>query len=280
MNPIAETWLIVLRELRKNFKSVKGIVLVVLSLLGGTSITLLLVKFQQFEIETFGKDVTPEQIHQVREQIITKTYGDPAMGHYLADAPEVLLGMLKLSVWFAPLLIVLMGFDGIASDVQHRSVRYWTVRSRRSSYFVGKFVGLWMTVSAITLAMHLLVWIMCIARGGATPAVTISWGARFWLVSLPISAAWCGIATLVGSLFRTPILALLVTLGTFFVIWLLFVIGDVSKMTALVYIYPNYYDAWLLSPRLDRVASGLGVCIGIAAATIGGGSLLFARRDV
>ena len=41
-----------------------------------------------------------------------------------------------------------------------RRVRYWTLRTRRASYFVGKWLGLWATVSAVTFAMHALIWIV------------------------------------------------------------------------------------------------------------------------
>ena len=279
MNPLLEIGLIVQRELRKNIRSVKGIILITISLLGGTAIALLLMKIEEFK-RTKLADMTPEALHGFREEGLSQFYNDPAMGKYLADAPEVLLIVLNITVWLGPLLIALLGFDSISGDVQHRSVRYWTVRSRRWSYMVGKYVGLWTIVSAITLVMHAFIWVLVVARGDATLGTAMSWGIRFWLVTLPISAAWCGIATLIGSLFRSPILALLVTFATFFVAWLVYVIGGVSGTEAMMFVYPNNYDKWLLSPRIDRVAIGFGACAAFAVGTMGLGAFLFSKRDV
>src|SRR5690242_9041716 len=175
-----------LRELRKNFRSVKGIALGVLTLLGGSGIALLIAKAYEFKREELGQ-VSPEQIHEARLAILRKAY-EADTANWLADAPDALLGLLNFTIWLTPLFIALMGFDSIAPDIQHRSVRYWTLRSRRASYFVGKWVGLWATVSIVTFALDLLVWVVTIARGDAPAAATLSWGVKFWLISLPLSA--------------------------------------------------------------------------------------------
>jgi hypothetical protein len=132
----------------------------------------------------------------------------------------------------------------------------------------------------MTLAMHALIWIVCIARGEAPAASAFGWGIRFWLITLPISAAWCAIATFVSSLFKTPILSLLVIFVTFFVLWLAYMIGDVTQTRALTYLYPNFYEDLLLNPRLDRWTTGLAACVGMVALYVGAGSFLFAKRDV
>lgn len=279
MNPLSEIGLVVARELRKNLRSVKGILLLVLSLLGGAGAAFGVAKLEELKRTRLG-DMAPDALHAIREETLTQMYGDPNMGKYLADAPEVLLILLNVTVWLTPMLIALLGFDAVSAEIQHRSVRYWTVRSRRSSYFVGKFVGLWAVVSLITFVMHAFIWVVCIARGQGTAAETLSWGIRFWLVTVPISAAWCGLATLVSSQLRSPILALLLLFASFFALWLVWIIGSVSSLHALVYAYPNTYDTWLLSPRFERVLGGLGACAAFAGATMGVGGALFARRDV
>ena len=40
-----------------------------------------------------------------------------------------------------------------------------TIRTRRPSYVTGKFLGLWATCSLVALAMHMLIWVIVIARG-------------------------------------------------------------------------------------------------------------------
>lgn len=280
MTPVAEVGLVVQRELRRNFRSIKGILLGLISLLGGTGAALLLVKVQQFKRAELA-DMSAEQMQEARRLVLEKLLGDEALAKHLALAPEVLLMVFNLTVWLTPMLIALIGFDALAGDLQHKSTRYWSVRTRRGSYFSGKFFGLFATVTAITFVMHALVWAVCVARGEATAAATFTWGPRLWAASLPMSAAWCAIATLVSSLLRTPFLALLVTFATFFVLWLVYVIGSLSEGIAfLTYLYPNRYDLLLLSPRIDKAMTGLAACAAFAGVLVGAGSALFARRDV
>ena len=278
MSPVQEIRFIVQRELRKNFRSIKGIALGVLTLLGGSSIALLIAKYEEFKRKEMGA-ITPEQIHDLREKGLAKFY-DADTAKWLADAPEVLLGLLGFTIWLTPLLIALMGFDSISPDIQHRSVRYWTLRTRRWSYFIGKWAGLWTTVSLVTFAMDFIVWMVCIARGEATAATTLGWGARFWLITLPLSAIWCGIATLISSLFRSPIIALLTTFGAFFVLWVLYLIGAFAGWEPMLYVYPNHYDHLFLDPKIHRVGIGILASLGMTALYVGAGSALFARRDV
>lgn len=278
MSPLQEVRHIVLRELRKNFRSIKGIALGILTLLGGAGIALLIAKAYEFKRQELGQ-VSPEAIHEARLAILKKAY-EVDTANWLADAPDALLGLLNFTIWLTPLLIALMGFDSIAPDIQHRSVRYWTLRSRRWSYFIGKWAGLWATVSIVTFALDLFVWTVTIVRGDAPAASTLAWGMRFWLISLPMSAVWCAIAVLISSLFRSPIVALLTTFGAFFVLWVAFLVGAVAHWEPLVYVYPNHYDYFLLNPRIDRIGIGLLSCLGMTGLYIVAGSTLFARRDV
>ncbi len=286
MSPVAEINLIASRELRKNVRSVKGIILAILSLLGGTLAAFVMALVQELQRSELAQKMSPEDMHEFQVKTLSATFHDDDMGRSLADAPGVLLVTLGLTIWLTPMLVALMGFDNIAGDLQHKSVRYWTIRTRRWSYFLGKWAGLWATVSLVTLFMDVLIWVVCIARGQATFAATFGWGLRFWLTSLPMSAAWCGIATLVSSLVKTPILALLSTFGAFFVLWVMwfmgrvFIVKDIHGPDALVYFYPNHYDVFLLHPFAHKVMTGLGACFGMAAAYIGAGSYLFSRRDV
>ena len=226
-----------------------------------------------------GAEGLKELVHNGRVKALTPLYGE-ITAKYIADSPEVIFAGLIITIWLTPMLIALLGFDSFAGDVQHRTIRYWTVRARRGSFFAGKFLGLWTTVSAVTLAIHALIWVVCIARGEATAAETLSWGIRFWVVSLPMSAAWCGVAVLVSSFFRMPMVALLTTFAAYFALWLVWVIGVASDTSALLYFYPNYYDKLLLSPQLWTAASGFGACALMATLCVGGGTLLFSKRDV
>ncbi len=267
------------RELRKSFRSAKGVVLLFLSLLGGTAATLILAWIQQ-QVRDRLPDPSPEGMQAAREVALTAAFGDPMTGHSLALAPEVLLAVFFITVSLTPLLISLLGFDSVAGDLQHKTVRYWTLRTRRASYMVGKWLGVWATVSAITLTMHAVIWVVCIVRGEAPAATTLSWGARLWLITLPMSAAWCALTTFVSSLFKTPIVALLATFASFFGLWVVYLLGLRYDITALTYAYPNTFDRFLIHARADRWMTGLGACALMTALYVGASSLIFTKRDV
>jgi hypothetical protein len=146
LKALTEVGLVTGREMKKNLRGVKGIILLALSLIGGTLTALLLVSYFQRELA----DVPPEMLREAQKKIFTNAFHDAATGEYLADAPLALVMMLNLCVWLAPALIWLAGFDAISGEVQHRTIRYWSIRTRRTSYYVGKFLGLWGTVGVMT----------------------------------------------------------------------------------------------------------------------------------
>jgi ABC-2 type transport system permease protein len=303
VNPLVEVWLIVAREIRKNMRSVKGLVMLGLSVLGAIASVMRQPRFEEALKKAEGMGT--EAFHDAKVQVIAGMYRDDKIGERLADAPTRLVIFFFIAVWLTPLLVAVVGFDGISADLQHRSVRYWTIRTRRASYYVGKYLGLWAAVGAMTLVMHSIVWIVMIGRVDATATETLAWGIRFWLVSLPITGAWCAVSTLIGSFFRTPMVGLLLTCAAFFVMFFVgFVLAnayggvdaaeaarhaadaaraipeEAKTLTLLRFLYPNSLDAWLLSAEPQRVLAGLGVAGFYAVATCLGGSFAFAQRDV
>ncbi len=276
MNPVSEVGLIAQRELRRNFRSVKGVVMAVLTLLGGIGIALIRLKAEQMNDGKF----TPEDIQELQERLLAHQYGDET-GHYLAVVPPMLFGMLVMTVWLCPLLVSVLGFDAIAGEMQHRTVRYFTMRARRGSYYVGKTLGLWLVVAIITLVLHSLVWLLGITRGGISSSIAFGWGFHLWLITLPIAAAWSALAIFIGSQFKSPILALLVTFASFFILFFMWLISLVSDSTKwLGYLYPNTYEDWMISPHVDRVSEGAAICFGMCVLLAAVGAVLFTRKDV
>jgi hypothetical protein len=128
--------------------------------------------------------------------------------------------------------------------------------------------------------MHVLVWTVA-TIGGVAPAGTIlSWGLRFWLTSVPITCAWAGLATMVASLFRSPMIALLTVCGVFFVLFVVKLVGMATANAYVTYVYPNSLDALIMHPQVKRVMTGLGIAAGVAFLSTLGGSLIFQKRDV
>lgn len=274
MSPLREVALLVERELVRNVRSAKGLVLALICLLGGTGTTL-----AGISTTRLYEKADAQQVHQLREQALTAAYGSE-IGKYLADAPEVMYAMMAGTIALAALLATLLGFDAISAELQHRGVRYWTVRSRRVSYVAGKFFGLFAVASAMTLLMHVCSWIAIAAKSDLTLGVIASWGLRFWLVTLPVSAAWCALVTFFSALFRTPIVALLVACLAWLALGLTYVVGKVTERDALTWLYPNGFDRLLLSPSADKMLGGIAASCGFAALFVAGAVVLFQQRDV
>jgi ABC-type transport system involved in multi-copper enzyme maturation permease subunit len=279
MNPLLETWLVGARDLRKNVRSAKGLVMFGIALLGAFSSTFRLPKLEEAmaDVNKFG----PEQVHSFKAQAFGKMYGDDPTGEVLASAPTKLVVLFYIAVWLAPLLVMIIGFDGISSDLQYRSIRYWASRARRPSYYAGKFLSLWVIVGMVTLLMQMIIWAVTIARADAPAGETVLWGLRFWAASLPITGAWCGVATLASSLFRVPMLSLLATCATFFVLFIGgLVIGKGGDIAWARFLYPNNFDGWIIGGNHERMLEGLGVCLAYIVVTTGIGSAVLMQRDV
>jgi ABC-type transport system involved in multi-copper enzyme maturation permease subunit len=273
---LEEVRLVAGREIQKSFRSRKGIALATISIAGGGGLSVLFAWIDRMRIEN---SLSTVESGEMLRKVYTQVYGAET-GDFLAPAPYVLWLMLMATLFALPLLVALLGFDGVAGELQHRTVRYWVVRVRRSAYVVGKFVGLWSAVLAVTLAIHVIVWGAAVGVGHQPVDRVIGWGAYLFAVVVPISAAWCGVATVVGSQFRLPMLALLSICAATFGLWFLRMVAVFKGIDALEYVYPNAYDRLLLSPRLANVALGAAGVGLIAVATTLGAALAFARRDL
>jgi ABC-type transport system involved in multi-copper enzyme maturation permease subunit len=276
VNPLSEVRLVTQRELRKSFRSVKGGALAALTIVGGTGVSMLFAWLDRRAREELppGTD-----FRVLRELTFAKIYG-PETAKALAGAPYALWIMLAATLFLAPMLVALLGFDGVAGELQHGTVRFWAVRTRRASYMVGKSLGASLVVLAVTFGMSLIVWGVTAVVGRLDPVYVVGWGLRFFVVSVPIIAAWCGIATLVGSQFRTPMPALLAIWTAFFALWVLNLVSVRPGAEWLSYAYPNSYDRLLLSPRPLDAGKGLVGVGAIAALTTAAAAWLFERRDL
>ncbi len=279
------------RELRKSFRSIKGIILSLLTVAGGGGLALLFAQSDDIRQKRLHeKDISPEVILETKQQFLSWWFMDAPTGKHVGHAPGLLFFLFAVSLVLMPAVVLILGFDSVSAERQHKTVRYWTVRSRRSSYIVGKWLGLWATCGIVAFGMHALIWIVCSIRGEAPFADILSWGFRFWLASMPILGMWCAVSVFISSLMKMPIVALLATAGIFFVWWLVyfpFWIGShgdpesgPSAPRAILYVFPNFYDRFILSPHVGPFLTGLAVCFGFAAVMLAASSALFAKRDV
>jgi ABC-2 type transport system permease protein len=278
------------RELRKSFRSIKGIILSVLTVAGGGGLAMLFAQSDEIRQKRMhDKDISPEMLIEAKKHFFGWWFMDEKTGEHLQTAPGLIFALFAVSLVLMPGVVLLLGFDSVSADRQHKTVRYWTVRSRRSSYIIGKWLGLWATCGIVALGMHFLIWIVCLVRGEGSFADIVGWGFRFWAASMPILGMWCAVSVFISSLMRIPILALLTTAGTFFLWWLLYIpfwfrghhdIEVIESPSAMCFIFPNFYDRYILSPQVGQFLTGLALCFGFAAAMLASSSALFAKRDV
>ena len=302
MNPATEIVLTVQRELRKNVRSARGIVLGILTLILSGLAVALCIGLEKLERAAVGAAST-EAFTAMKREAFEKATGDANLAATFATLPISLAAFFKFAVWIGPLIVVLLGFDTVAGDMQYKTVRYFTVRTRRWSYFAGKLLGLWAVVALATFALLFVCGLVTLAIGYVSIGPLVRWSLEFWVVSLPISLTWTAIAVFVSAQFRQSILALVTTAGIFFLSWstniVAFIQGIIEAFSAkssgqgadvaakiargmrwYEYLYPNSYDALLLSPKPQDVVQAVGILMGFSLLLIGMGAFLFNRKEV
>jgi ABC-type transport system involved in multi-copper enzyme maturation permease subunit len=283
MSAIAEAGLTAAREIRRNLRSTKGIAMFVLFFLGGALPSVLEVIFFRIVNVDSGKDAPEELRRQVFEQLLVKlfSYDDPT-AHHLSACPSALFLFLFKGILYAlPLLILLIGFEQIAGEIQHRSIRYLANRARRSSIVAGKALGVWAVVGVMTAVLHLTVWTVILIRGGESFGNVLSWGSRLWLFAMADAAAYVGLTALISSFFRTPIVAMFVGFAVFFGMWLTSsILGVFDATKAATWAFPGTYEKLLSSPEPLKVLAGLGALVVWGAAMVALAALVVERRDI
>src|SRR5580704_17128787 len=187
MSPATEIRLVMSRELRRSFRSFKGVLLAIIALAGGAGVSMLFAWMDRMKRENLPAGFNLED---AQEPLYEAAYGSET-AKSLAACPYSLWMMFIATLWVGAALVSLLDYDAVSGEVQHRSLRFWTVHTRRSSYIAGKVLGAWLTVVAVTFVMIVIVWVVIIRVGELPAAQVLGWGLRFFAVTLPISAAWC-----------------------------------------------------------------------------------------
>lgn len=280
MHVLRETGFVVERELRRNFRSARGMALYALTLLGGLVSTLIGAKANEI-----GGDIRSDYGDTMLKTGAAKVYeilyrGDAIVAERLSQAPSTLVLTAWASVWLCPLLVALIGFDAISAERQHRTLRYMTVRSRRSSYFVGKWLGLWLTSAIVLFGVQLISWLCDLGLVHNDASDVFTWGPALYLVAVPILGAWSAVATFMGSLVKTPMIALLLIFGVFTLQWLIGNFHSESMGKYLAFAYPGSFDHLLLRTGIKQIGMGLAASLAFPLVFVGGGAWLFSRSEV
>ncbi|GHG91158.1 ABC transporter permease subunit [Comamonas sp. JC664] len=186
------------------------------------------------------------------------TSNDSALVEALAQVPLEVLIVFKITLFFLPAYIALMGFDQISGEVGPRSIRYLTVRARRSSVLLGKFLTQASLLLGLVLIIDLAIFVYArIANpdfGFAAMGLNLL---KFWLAAIVYSLAYVALTTLCSCLFRVPAVSLVFNFILMFVFWLLATIGQApgnadSSLRFLRYVSPSHYAGDLLHPGLAQ----------------------------
>ena len=256
MSALDEVKLTALREIRRNLRSAKGLSMVILFLIGGVVPNLLLLAVRLYARNKGIPEPTEEQVQQGFKILLEQPWPFGFAGEdldYLSKCPPLVFFTFYFSTYFLPWFSLMLGFDQVAGDVQHRTFRFMTVRARRGALVAGKALGVWALVAMMVLLMHSTVWMIAIARGDGSAGAIFVWGLKGWFFCTVYSAAFIGLATMISALVRTPALALFIGVGSLlglwfikFVSWLMGMSEKMKFMQHAKWAFPaNYFELML-----------------------------------
>ncbi|WP_225937106.1 ABC transporter permease [Myxococcus sp. RHSTA-1-4] len=295
MDGLKETLVIWSAELRRAVRSGRAVVLLGLYSMF-SALVLLVVGWLASEIrsavskqlETAGADAnaTAQVGEEMRKGVLGfLTSNDTAMMEALAQVPLEVLVVFKITLFFLPAYVALMGFDQLSGEVGPRSMRYLTVRARRSSVLLGKFLSQASLLVGLVLLIDLAIFIYArIANPDFGFADVVLNLLKFWLAAIVFSLAYVSLTTLCSSLFRSPAVSLVFNFILLFVFWLMDTIGrasgDDGKLRFLRYLSPSYYAGDLLHPKLAEFGASGAAYAGFATVFLLGAYAVLRARDL
>jgi ABC-2 type transport system permease protein len=218
---------------------------------------------------------------------------DPAVLEALAQVPVVMVVLFKLTLLFLPLYVALMGFDQVSGELGPRSIRYLTVRTRRSSVLGGKFLAQATLLLGLVLAVDTATFAYALVTTPDFPAsVAVVTLLRMWLATTVFSLAYIALTSLCSTLFGTPGVSLVGNVALLFLFWLLNLIGTGAALTAeargeafsplglLRLVSPSHYANGLLHPEPGPFFLSVLAYLGFTAAFLLLAHLVLKARDL
>ncbi|MCY1032619.1 ABC transporter permease subunit [Corallococcus sp. BB11-1] len=282
-------------ELRRAVRSGRALVLLGLYSMF-SALVLLVVGFVTRELQTQVNDklmaagadaeATARAADEMHQGVLGfLTSNDTAMMQALSQVPIVVLVVFKITLFFLPAYIALMGFDQVSGEVGPRSIRYLTVRARRSSVLMGKFLSQATLLLGLVLIIDLAIFVYArILNPDFAMGLLVVNLLKFWGATIVFSLAYVALTTLCSSLFRSPAVSLVFNFILLFVFWLMDSVGravaDTSLLRFVRYLSPSYYSGNLLHPQLAEFASSGAAYAAFAAIFLGGAYGVLRARDL
>ncbi|MBI3183580.1 MAG: ABC transporter permease subunit [Myxococcales bacterium] len=225
-----------------------------------------------------------------KELIRTLFSDDEALTEALLATPLQLLIIFKLGLFFLPLFAALLGFDRLSGDIGPKTMRYFAVRSRRSSVLYGKFMAQVVLMGALMLIVDSLLCLYGLAtqEGFSAGELLLTLG-KLWSSSVVFSLAYVALTTLCSSLTRLSAASLMWNLLALFLVWLAGFLGDPPSVGGMPMFDPwpvlKYASVWyfrtdLLHPDLGKLGAAVLAHLGYAALFLGLAHLALRRRDL
>ena len=182
------------------------------------------------------------------------------------DIPLAVMVVFYLSLFFLPLYVALMGFDQVSGEVGPRSIRYLTVRARRTSVVLGKFLA----QTTILLGMVLVLDVgLCIYTGLTTPGMgpgnLVVHLLKFWLASTVFSLTFLALTSLCSNLTTSPAVSLISNLSVLMLsllFWMTTMAEESNPLRLLRFLSPFAYSINLLSPEPAQVGVSVAAYMG------------------
>jgi ABC-type transport system involved in multi-copper enzyme maturation permease subunit len=197
----------------------------------------------------------------------------------LIDCPPPLTIAVIATLFFQPVFVLLVGSEAIAGDVESGTMRFWTPRASRTGILLGKALGLWGTVCALTLFVHIVVWITVAVGPSADPTGVRIWGPKLYLLCCVAALTQVSLVILLGTFSSTPRRARVIG------VLLLLVVRIVRTLLATRGVaigswFPGALDERLLSPALGVCIGGIALLLAWSAAYLAAATLIFSRRNL
>ena len=253
MSPLLETMSVTRTELLRTLRNARVLVLL---LLFGTSTALVGLLVGLITRGLSSQD--PEAAAAASAGILGFLVGgDGAAFQRLSELPLLVPVVFRITLFFVPLFIALLGYDQLSAEVSTGSIRYLAVRARRGSILAGKFLAQ-AVVMGVLLAL-VLVGLFAAGAGlrpGLDPAAYGAAAARFWVGGAALTFSYLALTALASALTSGPGSSLLLNVGALIGFWLIDVVGGRAALLHRMGGPPSWTEAlrWL-SP--SAYASGV-----------------------
>jgi ABC-type transport system involved in multi-copper enzyme maturation permease subunit len=278
-------------ELRRMVGSARAVLLLALYALFSLLVLLIVGSMARAFNENVNRQVggqaDPAAIEQAYATFRTGVLGflfstDSAILEALRQIPLVVLIVFKVTLFFLPAYVALIGFDQVSGELAQRSIRYLTVRARRSSILFGKFLAQATLLLGLVLVVDLGIFLYAKGTNEDFTAASMTLSLlRFWLASTIFSLAYLSLTSLCSALFRAPALSLVVNLAALFGFWLVDAVGRADpSMSFLRFFSPSYYAVNLLHPKIGEFALSAAGYAGFATIFLGATYWVMRVRDL